>query len=115
MKINNISIVIPILNEEKNLIKLTNGIKNIKNKLKIRNFELIFIDDNSEDKTKVILKNLSLKNKFVKFFIRKEMIRDLSKSCILGFDKSKYKNILVMDGDLQHPPRFIEHLTKKYF
>ena len=43
------------------------------------------------------------------------MIRDLSKSCILGFEKSKYKNILVMDGDLQHPPRFIEHLTKKYF
>ena len=33
----------------------------------------------------------------------------------LGFEKSKYKNILVMDGDLQHPPRFIEHLTKKYF
>ena len=79
MKINNISIVIPILNEEKNLIKLTNGIRNIKNKLKIKNFELIFIDDNSEDKTKIILKNLSLKNKFIKFFIRKEMIRDLSK------------------------------------
>ena len=115
MKIDNISIVIPILNEEKNLIKLTNGIRNIKNKLKIKNFELIFIDDNSEDKTKIVLKNLSLKNKFIKFFIRKEMIRDLSKSCILGFNKSKYKNILVMDGDLQHPPRFIEHLTKKYF
>ena len=115
MKINNISIVIPILNEEKNLIKLTNGIRNIKNKLKIKNFELIFIDDNSEDKTKTILKNLSLKNKFMKFFIRKEIIRDLSKSCILGFEKSRYQNILVMDGDLQHPPKFIEHLTKKYF
>ena len=115
MKINNISIVIPILNEEKNLIKLTNGIRSIMNKLKIKNFELIFIDDNSEDKTEIILKNLSLKNKFIKFFIRNEMIRDLSKSCILGFEKSKYKNILVMDGDLQHPPRFIEHLTKKYF
>ena len=91
MKINNISIVIPILNEEKNLIKLTNGIRNIKNKLKIKNFELIFIDDNSEDKTKKILKNLSLNNKFMKFFIRKEMNRDLSKSCILGFEKSKYQ------------------------
>ena len=54
MKINNISIVIPILNEEKNLIKLTNGIRSIKNKLKIKNFELIFIDDNSEDKTEII-------------------------------------------------------------
>ena len=91
MKINNISIVIPILNEEKNLIKLTNGIRSIKNKLKIKNFELIFIDDNSEDKTEIILKNLSLKNKFIKFFIRNEMIRDLSKSCILALKNQNIK------------------------
>ncbi len=115
MKINNISIVIPILNEEKNLIKLTKEIKNIKKKLKIQNFELILIDDDSIDNTKILLKNLSTKNKFLKFYIRKETIRDLSKSCIFGFEKSKYENILVMDGDLQHPPKFIEHLTKKYF
>ncbi len=115
MKINNISIVIPILNEEKNLIKLTKGIKDIKKKLKIKNFELIFIDDDSIDNTKIILKNLSSKNRFLKFHIRKETTRDLSKSCIFGFEKSKYENILVMDGDLQHPPKFIEHLTKKFF
>ena len=115
MKINNISIVIPILNEEKNLIKLTEGIKNIKKKLKIKNFELIYIDDDSTDNTKIILKKLLLKNKFLKFYIRKEKNRDLSKSCIFGFEKSKYENIIVMDGDLQHPPKFIEHLTNKYF
>ena len=115
MKINNISIVIPILNEEKNLIKLTKGIKNIKKKLKIKNFELIFIDDDSTDNTKIILKKLSLKHQFLKFYIRKEPIRDLSKSCIFGFEKSKHENILVMDGDLQHPPKYIEHLTKKFF
>ena len=42
MKINNISIVIPVLNEEKNLVKLIEEIKKIKNKIKIKNFELIF-------------------------------------------------------------------------
>ncbi len=115
MKINSISIVIPILNEEKNLIKLTNEIKKIKKKLKIKNFELIFVDDNSSDNSKIILQNLSLKNKFLRFYIRKATDRDLSKSCIVGFEKSKYENILVMDGDLQHPPKYIEHLVKKYF
>ena len=39
----------------------------------------------------------------LKYIIRREK-RDLSKSCILGFEKAKYKNILVMDGDLQHKP-----------
>ena len=87
MKINSISIVIPILNEEKNLIKLTNEIKKIKKKLKIKNFELIFVDDNSSDNSKIILQNLSLKNKFLRFYIRKATDRDLSKSCIVGFEK----------------------------
>ena len=55
MKINNISIVIPVLNEEKNLVKLIEEIKKIKNKIKIKNFELIIIDDNSNDNSKLKL------------------------------------------------------------
>ena len=56
MKINKISIVIPILNEEKNLIKLVREIKKVKNKIKIKNLELIFIDDKSSDKSEIVLK-----------------------------------------------------------
>lgn len=115
MKIDKISIVIPILNEEKNLIKLVHEIKKIKNKINIKNFELILVDDNSSDNSKIILKKLSKKNNFLRFQIRKEKRKDLSKSCIMGFNKSKYENILVMDGDLQHPPKYIEHLAKKFF
>ena len=46
MKINNISIVIPVLNEEKNLNNLVNQIKRVKDEMKIDKFELIFVDDN---------------------------------------------------------------------
>ena len=49
----------------------------------------------------------------MKFFIRKKD-RDLTKSCVFGFEKSKYKNILVMDGDLQHRPIDILKLLKVY-
>jgi hypothetical protein len=45
-------------------------------------------------------------------FIRKVKKRDLSKSCQVGFDKSKYDTILVMDGDLQHDPIYIKKLHK---
>lgn len=115
VKIDKISIVVPILNEGKNLIKLTTEIKKIKNKNKIKNFEIIFVDDDSNDNSIKILKSLNKKDKYIKYFIRKNKEKDLSQSCILGFNKSIYENILVMDGDLQHPPRFITTLSKTYF
>jgi dolichol-phosphate mannosyltransferase len=115
MKIDKISVVIPILNEEKNLKKLIKEISKVKIKMKLKNFEVLFVDDNSTDKTKIILNKVIKKNNFVKYILRKQNIRDLSKSCIMGFDKSTYENIIVMDGDLQHPPRYITHLAKLFF
>ena len=58
MKINNISIVIPILNEEKNLTKLIKEIKKVKKKMSVNKFELILVDDDSTDGTHEILINL---------------------------------------------------------
>ena len=55
MKIDKISVVIPILNEEKNLKKLIKEISKVKIKMKLKNFEVLFVDDNSTDKTKIIL------------------------------------------------------------
>ena len=102
------SIVIPVFNESKNLPLLINQIYKT---LKFKKFELIIVDDNSTDETKYIMKKLKKKN--MKFFIRKKD-RDLAKSCFFGFEKSKYKNILVMDGDLQHKPIDILKLLKIY-
>jgi len=109
--ITELSIVIPIYNEEKNIRKLSSLIK--KN-LKIKKFEIIYIDDDSKDNSKKILKNIAKKDKRINFIIRKNKVKDLSKSCILGFKKSKYKNILVMDGDLQHNPIYIPKFIKSY-
>ena len=58
MKINNISIVIPILNEEKNLIRLIKEIEDVKNQMNLNNFEIILVDDNSTDNTCKILNNI---------------------------------------------------------
>lgn len=111
LKLQQLSIIIPIYNEEKNIKKL--WVK-IKRNIKIKKFEIIYVDDSSNDNTFNILKEISKKDKKVKFIIRKKFPRDLSQSCILGFKKSKYKNILVMDGDLQHDPKFIPKLINKY-
>ena len=108
-----ISIIIPILNEEgnvKNLVKkISRNLKKIKKRFK---FEIIFIDDNSTDNTHKILKQIKKDN--IRFYIRKKK-PDLSQSCILGFKKSTYNNIIVMDGDLQHDPKYIPKMVNLFF
>ena len=102
------SIVIPILNEGKNLEELVTKIK--KNLAKFK-FEIIFIDDNSKDDSLIFLKKLKKKYNFLKYFIRKKK-PDLSLSCIYGFNKSRFDNIIVMDGDLQHDPKYLPRMIK---
>ena len=111
LKLTELSIIVPIYKEEKNIRKLWIGIKR---NLNLKKFEVIYVDDNSKDNTKKILENINRKDKRLKFLIRKSKIRDLSKSCILGFNQSRYKNILVMDGDFQHDPKYIPKMIDKY-
>ena len=103
------TIVIPVYNEAKNLKIL---IPKIYKQLKNEKFELIVVDDNSNDETLQTLKKFRRKN--FHHLIRKTE-RDLSKSCILGFKKARYKNIIVMDGDLQHKPSDLKRILYVYF
>ena len=105
-----ISIVIPSLNEEKNIEPLTKKIiKNLKN----IKFEIIFVDDNSIDRSRSILLALSKKYKFFNPILRKKD-RDLTQSCFDGIERSKYSNILIMDADLQHNPKYIPKMLKVF-
>ncbi len=106
---NRFSILIPIYQERKNIGKLVNQItKYLRGKI----FEIIVVDDNSSDGTKDILRFIKSKNKRFNYFIRNESKRDLCKSVILGISKSKYKNIIIMDGDLQHNPKYLPKICK---
>ena len=109
--INNLSVVIPILREAPNLINLA---EDISKNIYLENYEIIFIDDNSNDGSEEILKNLNKMNDKIKYIIRKEKKADLSKSCALGFENSIFNNILVMDGDQQHDPKDINGLIKTF-
>tara|TARA_B100000029_G_scaffold316119_1_gene308515 strand:+ start:81 stop:797 length:717 start_codon:yes stop_codon:yes gene_type:complete len=111
-KYNKFSVVIPTYNEEQNVSLLINKIdKYLKNFF----YEIIVIDDNSQDGTKAILNEMNLSNKNFTFYIRKKEKRDLSQSLILGIKKSKFKNIIIMDGDLQHNPKYLPKIIKIFF
>ena len=103
---NMISVIIPTYNEKKNISKIVSKLLNEK---KIS--EIIFVDDNSTDGTFFEIKKFAFKKK-VKGYLRHSKERDLSKSVLLGVNKSKNKLVCIMDCDLQHNPKYILEMYK---
>ena len=105
-----LSIVIPVYNEQRNLLNLTYEIlKKFKN---FRSFEVIFVDDNSTDNSYQVLNLIQKKYKNFKVIFLKNRTRDLSTSVLVGAKSAKSNLVAVMDGDLQHCPN---DLLKMYF
>lgn len=107
-----LSIILPTYNEKKNIILLINKIKVILRNFK--NYEIIIVDDNSEDKTYHICKKKFLKNRKIKVFLRKNK-KSLGSSILFGINKSIGERIIVMDTDLTHNPKLIPKLLKISF
>ena len=105
------SIIIPVLNEAKNIQNLVQKISKFLSKFK---YEIIIIDDHSNDGSKEILLKIKKSKKNFSFFVRKNKKKDLSQSVIYGISKSKFDNIIVMDGDLQHDPKYLPKLIKRF-
>lgn len=103
------SIILPTLNEEGHIIDLIEEIgKNFIDQSSI--YEIIIVDDNSTDGTiEKITDFIKTSNIEIKLFVRKEK-KNLAASINFGIDKSKYENIIWMDADFQHPPKYIKKL-----
>ena len=85
-----ISIIIPILNESENIKLLIPEIsKNIKI-LKILKYEIILVDDNSEDQIELVVRKLRKKFKSLKLLIRRKKDKDLSNEIFIGIDHEMY-------------------------
>ena len=102
-----ISVIIPTYNEKKNIESILLKLK----KIKIIS-EIIFVDDNSNDGTYDEI--LKFKKYKARGYLRKSNKKDLSKSVLYDVKKSKNNNILVMDCDLQHDPRYILKMWNKF-
>lgn len=95
-----ISIVIPVYNEADNVQVLTSEIIRTVN---FTQYEIIFIDDGSQDKTVEHLQKLTLQYRQVKF-ISHIVNFGQSASIITGIKAAKHDWIVTMDGDLQNDP-----------
>ena len=102
-------LIIPTLNERKNITILLKKIKKIDQKLNI-----LFVDDNSTDGTREEILDLKKKNKSINYIFRpKKMgIGSAHKDGLKYAYKKKYKIILTMDADGTHNPKYIKSLLK---
>lgn len=101
-----ISVIVPCYNEEEAIPIFYNEIIKISNKLSEYDFEYIFINDGSKDKTIKILKSLSKKDKRVRYV---SMSRNFGKEAgmLAGLEYSKGDYVTIMDVDLQDPPSLL--------
>ncbi|WP_432671604.1 glycosyltransferase family 2 protein [Flavobacterium sp. SM2513] len=104
----NLSIVIPLLNEEESLVELHNWILKVMTVHKF-SYEIVFIDDGSTDKSWSIIEGLSAENPSVKGI---HFLKNFGKSQALhaGFAKAEGNVIITMDADLQDSPEEIPEL-----
>ena len=103
-----ISLVIPLLNEEHSLRELTDKIIEA---LSDKSFEIIFVDDGSEDESWRTIKELCGENDFVKG-IRFRRNHGKSDALQAGFDQATGKYIITLDADLQDDPFEIPELIE---
>ncbi len=97
-----LSIVIPLYNEEESLPELTEWIERVMNEHGFE-YEIIFIDDGSTDNSWEVIKQLKQKNPNIRAFRFK---RNYGKAAGLhvGFQKARGDVIITMDADLQDSP-----------
>ncbi|RBW56390.1 glycosyltransferase [Tenacibaculum sp. E3R01] len=98
----NISVVIPLLNEEESLQELHDWIANTMQSNQFL-YEIIFIDDGSTDTSWKVIEELSLKNKSVKG-IRFQRNYGKSQALDAGFNIAQGEVVITMDADLQDSP-----------
>jgi len=104
----NLSIVIPLFNEEDSLLELCAHIRKVMEENNY-SYEVILVDDGSKDKSWDVIKDIISLNKCIKGI---KFRRNYGKSAALhiGFSKAKGKVVITMDADLQDNPNEIPEL-----
>ncbi|MFC4261588.1 glycosyltransferase family 2 protein [Ferruginibacter yonginensis] len=108
-----ISILLPVLNEQENILFIYNKINANFEQLSQYEWELIFIDDGSSDNTLSIIKDVITKHQHISYI---SFSRNFGKDNALmaGMDKATGDALITMDADLQHCPSLINELIKQW-
>jgi len=107
-----ISIVFSFKNEEKNLEELVIRTAKTFKELNSYNYELIFVNDNSDDNSENKL--IKLQNDYPITIINMSRTFGVAPCVLAGFKHAKGDAVIYMDSDLQDPPELIKELIVEY-
>ncbi|WP_010289052.1 glycosyltransferase family 2 protein [Kurthia massiliensis] len=107
-----VSFILPAYNEEANVQKIYDAIHQEVQQLAY-DYEIVYIDDGSKDRTLAEIKSLQDQDCRVKFI---SFSRNFGKEAALyaGLQHACGDAIIIMDSDLQHPPSLIHEMLKGY-
>lgn len=106
-----VSFIIPVKDEEKNIEQLVSEIKEVCKKIG-NSYEIIFVDDGSVDKTFRVIRRLSKRERLIRVYkLRGWFGKSIALS--VGFSKAKGRIIFTLDGDLQDNPKEIPNFLNK--
>ncbi len=111
MKKEKISTIIPCFNEEEVLPLFYEEINRVSKKMDYVDFEILFINDGSNDNTLNIIRDLSKKDKRVRYL---SFSRNYGKESAMfaGFNNITGDYVAVLDSDLQDPPELLIEMYK---
>lgn len=106
---NRLSIVVPTLNEERNISELVRRI-DAALALAGTEYEVIFVDDHSADGTLAVVENMATEYP-VRSFVKKGE-KGKAYSLLEGFEYARYELVAILDADLQYPPETLPAMLK---
>ncbi|BDV29509.1 glycosyltransferase [Microbacterium terricola] len=105
-----LSIIVPTFNEGPNVDEL---LRRIGVALDGRSFEVIFVDDSTDDTPEIVAAAAAASAFPVRLIHRDDPVSGLGGAVVAGFHAAQARWCLVMDGDLQHPPEDIPRLLTR--
>lgn len=107
-----ISIVTPVYNEEDNVVFFHEEITKVM-KTTGMDYELIYVNDGSRDRTDELIRELAEKDSHVRAItFARNFGHQTAITC--GMDFARGDAVITMDGDMQHPPELIPLLLEKW-
>ncbi len=109
-----LSVVIPTYNEEDNVVPMTNTLRMIFEKeLPAYDYEILYIDNHSKDKTRLLIRELCSRDRHVKAIFNAKNFGQM-RSPVYGLKQAMGDAVIRLNADFQDPPGLIPTLVHEW-